>query len=382
MLKDHFNTSFANSLNQNISYVGLREEFAERKRALCTAFESVGSAANYILRDDLTRFEASMAELLGVSHAIGVNSGADAIFLALKALDIGPGDEVITVAHTFVATLAAIAHCGAKPVLVDVGSDFNIDVSALELAITPKTRAILPVHMNGRCCDMPSIVAIAERYGLWIIEDAAQALGARIEGRAAGSFGAAGAFSLHPMKNLHGYGDGGMIATDDPAMAECLRTLRNHGQNADRQVVAFGFNSRLDNLQAALLNVNLLYFPGDIERRRQIAARYDVGFADCAGLQLPIPPSSGAYFDVYSAYPVLSTERDALQAHLRSLGIECFIHWEQPLHRNPHLGLPPAVLPQTERVSREVLSLPIHPYLGDTECDYVIAAVREFCDGR
>lgn len=364
-----------------VPYVGLVQEFSQRRGQLIDAICEVGAGAAYILRDDVTRFETTVAGLLGVGDAIGVNSGTDAIFLALKVLGIGPGDEVITVAHTFVATLAASVHCGAKPVLVDIGEDFNIDAQALVQAITPATRAIVPVHMNGRCCDMPVILAIAEQYGLWVVEDAAQAMGAHLNGKYAGSFGQLGAFSLHPMKNLHCYGDGGLVTTNDPMLAEKIRMLRNHGQNEHKQVIGFGYNSRLDNLQAALLNVNLRFYAADIDRRRQIAARYQAGLEACRHVRLPSPPQSGPYFDVYSAYPVLCRDRDALFRHLQSRHIECFIHWPQPLHRNPHLQLAPVSLPMTERVAREVLSLPIHPFLDDAQCDYVIAAIREFAGG-
>jgi len=364
-----------------VPYVGLKQEFAERRQALTAAFEVVGSTSSYILRDEVRAFEAAIAEKLAVNFAIGVNSGTDALFLALKALGIGPGDEVITVAHTFVATVAAIVHCGAKPVLIDIGSDFNLEAAALERAITPATKAIMPVHMNGRCCDMPTISAIAEQYGLFVIEDAAQAMGAHIDGMYAGSFGHFGAFSLHPMKNLHCYGDGGLVTTNDPMLAEKIRILRNHGQNENKELVAFGFNSRLDNLQGALLNVNLRYFAIDINRRRQLADRYHTGLQDCRGVHLPVPPADSGYFDVFSSYPILCRDRDGLIEHMQTRHIECFIHWQPPLHLNPNLQLEPVSLPMTERVAREVLSLPIHPFLDDAQCDYAIAAVREFVDG-
>lgn len=365
-----------------VPFVGLLQEFAERRQMLTAAFESVGSSASYILRDDVRAFETAIADKLAVKFAIGVNSGTDALFLALKALGIGVGDEVITVAHTFVATLAAIVHCGAKPVLIDIGQDFNLVPDALQAAITPATKAIIPVHMNGRCCDMPAILAIADKYGVPVVEDAAQALGAHIDGRYAGSFGRLGAFSLHPMKNLHCYGDGGLVTTNDPLLAEKIRMLRNHGQNENKDLMAFGFNSRLDNLQAALLNVNLRYFADDIDRRRQIAARYHAGLSDCQAVRLPVFCQPTEYFDVFSAYPILCRDRDGLIRHLQSRHIECFVHWPQPLHLNPHLQLAPVSLPMTEQVAREVLSLPIHPFLDDAQCDYVIASVREFAGGR
>lgn len=365
----------------HVPYVGLKQEFEPRQEELLAAFSKVAANASYILREDVELFEESIAKILGVQYAIGVNSGTDALFFALKALNIGEGDEVITVAHTFVATVSVIVHCGAKPVLIDIADDFNLAVEKLEQAVTASTRAIIPVHMNGRCCDMKAIMAIADKYRLHVIEDAAQSLGAHINGAYAGSFGIINAFSLHPMKSLHCYGDGGLIATNDPCLAEQVRLLRNHGQNQNKELVAFGFNSRLDNLQAALLNVNLKYFEADIKRRRQLALQYQVGLKNCDGLKLPQPPQDIGYFDTFSSYPIRCSKRDQLFSHLRQKNIECFIHWENPLHLNERINIGNFDLPVTEQVSREVLSVPIHPFLEDSQCDYVIATVKEFFNG-
>lgn len=367
-----------NKQNFLIPYVGLKQEFEQRKNDLLAAFINVGSNASFILREDVELFEDAIAKLLGVRYAIGVNSGTDALFLALKVLNIGKGDEVITVAHTFVATVAAIVHCDAKPVLIDVADDFNLAVEKLEQAVTASTKAIIPVHMNGRCCDMEAISAIADKYGLQVIEDAAQSLGAHINGAYAGSFGVINAISLHPMKSLHCYGDGGVVTTNDRYLAEQVRLLRNHGLNQNKELVAFGFNSRLDNLQAALLNVNLKYLEADIKRRRQIALHYHAGLKDCDDLKLPKPPQDSGYFDVFSSYPILCESRDQLFGYLRKKNIECFIHWEKPLHRNENTQLGYFDLPMTERVAREVLSLPIHPFLDDDQCKYVVASIKAF----
>lgn len=361
-----------------VPYVGLKQEFEQRKNDLLVALMNVGSNAGFILREDVELFEQAIAKLLGVRYAIGVNSGTDALFLALKVLNIGKGDEVITVAHTFVATVASVVHCGAKPVLIDIADDFNLAVEQLEQAVTASTKAIIPVHMNGRCCDMEAISAIADKYALQVIEDAAQSLGAHINGVYAGSFGVVNAISLHPMKSLHCYGDGGVVTTNDPQLAEQIRLLRNHGLNRNKDLVALGFNSRLDNLQAALLNVNLRYFEADIKRRRQIALHYHAGLKDCDGLKLPRPPQDSGYFDVFSSYPVLCANRDQLLGYLRQKHIECFIHWEKPLHRNEHIQLGQFDLPMTEQVAREVLSLPIHPFLDDQQCEYVVASIKAF----
>ncbi|AMK77754.1 hypothetical protein A1342_15995 [Methylomonas methanica] len=361
-----------------VPYVGLKQEFDKRKEELLAAFVNVGENASYILREEVRLFEDSIAKLLGVHHVIGVNSGTDALFLALKALNIGHGDEVITVAHTFVATISAIMHSGATPILVDIADDFNMSIELLKQAISPATRAIIPVHMNGHCCDMRSILTIAEEHGLLVIEDAAQSMGAQIDEIYAGNFGVINAFSLHPMKNLHCYGDGGFITTNDSNLANSLLRLRNHGQSESRELLEFGFNSRLDNLQAALLNINFKYFQQDTTRRREIALRYHLGLSNCAALKLPRPPQNDGYFDVYSSYPIRCVSRDDLRAHLLKKGIECFVHWEKPLHTNTMICPEGQALPMTESVSREVLSLPIHPFLSNEQCDYVIAAVREF----
>lgn len=364
-----------------VPYVGLKQEFEQRQEELLAAFSKVAANASYILREDVELFEESIAKILGVQYAIGVNSGTDALFFALKALNIGEGDEVITVAHTFVATVSVIVHCGAEPVLIDIADDFNLAVEKLEQAVTASTRAIIPVHMNGRCCDMEAIMAIADKYRLHVIEDAAQSLGAHINGRYAGNFGIINAFSLHPMKSLHCYGDGGVITTNDNRLAEQVRLLRNHGQNQNKELVTFGFNSRLDNLQAALLNVNLKYFEADIKRRRQLALQYHVGLKNCEGLKLPQPPQDIGYFDTFSSYPIRCAKRDQLFSHLRQKNIECFIHWEKPLHLNKKINIGNFDLPVTEQVSREVLSVPIHPFLEDSQCDYVIATIKAFFNG-
>ncbi|CAD6875089.1 DegT/DnrJ/EryC1/StrS family aminotransferase [Methylomonas fluvii] len=361
-----------------VPYVGLKQEFEKRKNELLAAFVNVGESASYILREDVKHFEVAVTKLLGVRHAIAVNSGTDALFLALKALNIGRGDEVITVAHTFVATISAIVHSGAKPILVDIADDFNMSVELLRQAIGPSTKAIIPVHMNGRCCDMRSILAVAEEHDLSVIEDAAQSMGAQVDGVYAGNFGVINAFSLHPMKNLHCYGDGGFITTNDSNLADRLLRMRNHGQSESRELLEFGFNSRLDNLQAALLNVNFKYFHEDTERRRAIALRYHSRLSNCEALKLPRPPQNDAYFDVFSSYPIRCVNRDKLRSHLFNKGIECFTHWDKPLHKNSKIWSEKHALPMTESVSREVLSLPMHPFLSDEQCDYVISVIREF----
>lgn len=336
--------------------------------------------ADFIMRSDLREFESNMASFIGVDYAVGVNSGTDALHLSLRAAGLGTGDEVITVGHTFVATVAAIVHCGATPILVDVGDDFNMDMQKLEQAITPRTRAVIPVHLNGRLCDMQKLMDIANRHNLLVIEDAAQALGATFDGKKAGSFGLAGCFSLYPMKMLGGAGDGGIVLTDDAKMAEKIRFLRDHGQNRETgDLIGYGFNSRLDNLQAAILNLKLKYLPEWIERRRELANIYHERLSNVPYLGLPpVPESQDRYFDVFQNYVIRAQERDALVDHLRNSSVEVLISWPKPMHHHEALGLKHFKLPETERISREVVSLPMNTEISNEQVEYVIDCVRGF----
>jgi len=308
---------------------------------------------------------------------VGVNSCTDALIFALRAVGVGPGDEVITVAHTFLATIEAIVHVGATPVLVDVGDDYLMDVNAFEAAITARTRAVIPVHFNGRVCDMDACMDIASRRGLVVIEDAAQALGATYRDRLSGSFGAVSCFSFYPAKLLGAAGDAGMACTNDDGIAKTIRHLRDHGREGKDSHVLFGFTSRLDNLQAAVLNAKLPSVPRWIERRRALAAIYDEGLADVPGVITPPGPDQ-LHRDVYQNYVVRSDRRDELAQHLRSCAIEVLVSNPIPVHKHPALGLTGFSLPMTERLSREVLSLPLFAELEDNEAREVVAAVRSF----
>lgn len=370
------NNSF--SPEWRVPFVGLRRQYKALREEILECVDRIFSQAAFIMRGDVAEFEEAAAAYLGVDHVIGVNSGTDALFLALKALDLGPEDEVITVPYTFIATVAAIVHCGAKPVLVDIGADFNMAAENIVKAVTPRTRAIIPVHLNGRTCDMNAIMDVAGRHSLSVVEDAAQSFGARYNGRCAGSIGAAGCFSLHPMKNLNVGGDGGLISTNDGALADKLRILRNVGQRTKEEIACFGYNSRLDTLHAAVALIKLKYFPEWIERYRRLAQRYDEALSGIEGLTLPPPPSDGIHFDVFSSYILRTPRRDALKAHLLADGIEAFVHWPTPLHRQPALNLGGHNFPQADRIAGETLSLPIYPQLTDGEQDIVIDSTRRF----
>lgn len=366
-------------MNYKVPFINYPEHYHRLESEIDAAIKKVLNGGDLILRDQVRQFESSIASFLGRDYAVGLNSCTDAMFLSLRAAGLGQGDEVITVSHTFVATVAVIVHCRATPVLVDVGEDFNMDVEQLEEAISPRTKAILPVHLNGRCCDMKKLMDIAAKHNLIVIEDAAQALGASVDGKKAGTFGSASCFSFYPAKLLGAAGDAGVLVTDDEGLAEKVRLFRDHGRETKEDIAFFGFNSRLDNLQAAILNVKLKYLPSWIERRRELARLYHEGLADIPDVKLPPPPESqGRYFDVYQNYVVRARERDRLVEHLRECGIEILVSLAKPVHAQPALGLGHFRLPMTDQLSKEVLSLPMYVELSNEQVEFVIDSVRSF----
>ncbi len=365
--------------NWRVPFVGLKRQYQGLRKEILTNLDRIFSEASFILRDDVDKFEKRFAAFIGTEHAIGVNSGTDALLLSMDALEIGSGDEVITVAHTCLPTVNAIVKCGAKPVLVDISNDFNMDAERIEAAITDRTKAIVPVHQNGRMCDMEKMMEIGRQHDLIIIEDSAQALGARHGEKPAGSVGNVGCFSLHPMKVLSVGGDGGVITTNDSTLARQLRTLRNvSGLKDDEGPPTYGYNSRLDTLHAAVALVKMDYLSEWLESLRRLAKRYDHGLADLPNLHRPPSPKDGARYDIFSSYVVRTTQRDALMSWLKDDGIEVFALWTCPLHLKPNLGLSNFTLPQTEQLSNEVLSLPIYPQLTDKEQDIVIGSIHNF----
>lgn len=364
-------------MGYRVPFVDYRKQYAALKERLDAAVARTIGEGELILREEVATFERDLAALVGVREAVGVNSGTDALIFALRAAGIGHGDEVITVAHTFLATIAAVVHVGAKPVLVDVLDDQLMDMDAAERAVTPRTRAVLPVHLNGRVCDMERCLAIARRHGLIVIEDAAQALTATFDGRAAGSFGKAGCFSFYPAKLLGAAGDAGALCTDDPDVARTARLLRDHGRLTKERHVLYGFTSRLDNLQAAILNAKLPCLAEWVERRRALARIYDRALASLR--QVTVPPSSDArHRDVHQNYVIRAERRDELAAHLRDRGVEVLISNPVPVHHHPELGLAHFDLPRTVRLAAEVLSLPLVPELEDEQVRYAADQVRAF----
>ena len=371
-------------MNYKVRFVNYPLHYHRLGSEIDTAIREVLSSGDLIMRQHLQEFESNIASFIGVDYAVGLNSGTDAIHLSLLAAGVGHGDKVITVSHTFVATVAAIVHCGAVPILVDVGEDFNMAVEQVERAISPQTKAIIPVHLNGRLCDMERLMAIAHKHNLLVIEDAAQALGASLNGKKAGSFGLTGCLSFYPAKILGGVGDGGMLVTNNKELAETIRLLRDHGQNrATGEILFYGFNSRLDNLQAAVLKVKLKHLPNWIERRRKLATLYENGLSNLPQIRTPPAPQlQEHYFDAFTNYVVRARERNELATYLRESGIEILISWSIPMHHQKALGLEHFHLPETERISREVLSLPLYPELSTKEVEFVVQTIRQFYKKR
>ncbi len=363
-----------------IPFGDLKRQYEAIKPELDEAAARVLASGWYILGPEVRAFEQAFAALCGVGHAVGVANGTEALYLALVALGVGPGDEVITVANAAIYEPLTILQAGARPVFVDVDErTHTIAPELIEGAITPRTKAIMPVHLYGRMADMDAIVAIAGRHGLPVVEDCAQAHGAALGGRVAGSIGACGCFSFYPSKNLGALGDGGMVVTGDDALAAKLRRLRVYGWEQRYYTTdSGGINSRLDELQAALLRVKLRHLAGWNAARRRIARRYDKLLSDTR-LILPDLPADERH--VFHLYVVRAKERDRLQAALRDRGIGTAVHYPLPAHLQPvykDLGLAaPGSLPVTERLAGEVLSLPIFPELTDAEVEAVAAAVRE-----
>lgn len=361
-----------------VRFVNYPRQYQQLKERFNGVFEEIMSGGDFILRKHLEGFEKKIARYVGIKYGIGVNTGTDALYLSARALDFGPGDEVITVAHTFVATVGAIVQCGATPVLVDIKEDFNIDEEKIEPVITKRTKGIIPVHLNGHACNMEKIMYLAKKYNLKVIEDAAQALGAEFKGRKCASFGDTGIFSFYPAKMLGASGDGGMICTNDDSMARKLRAFRDNGRiDSVEEIECYGWCTRLDNLHAALLEMKFDYFDEWIKRRRQIANFYDGGLKGVGDI-ITHPRSNSDFFDVYQNYVIRSKNRDALAEHLRNEGIEVLISWPRPLHKQKALNLNNFNLPVTEQISNEVLSLPMYPELTDEEAGCVVDAIKTF----
>ncbi len=336
----------------------------------------------FILQKDLAEFEAALGDRLGVKYAIGVADGTNALILGLKALGVGSGDEVIVPSHTYIASAASIHLVGATPVLAEMGPDHMLDPQSVEPLVTERTVAIMAVQLNGRTCDMDALRTIAERHGIAIVEDAAQALGSRYKGRCAGTFGAFGTFSFYPAKTLGSFGDAGALVTDDDEIGRAVNLFRDHGRDDSGRVVAWGTNCRLDNVQAAILGHKLRSYDRDIARRREIAAMYEAALAGLNDLTLPPGPDADAdRFDVYQNYEIEAGRRDELRQHLAENGVGTVIQWGgTPVHMHRELGFD-VELPATERFFERCFMLPMHTALGDDEVGRITDLIHAFYRG-
>ncbi|MBU0472860.1 MAG: DegT/DnrJ/EryC1/StrS family aminotransferase [Bacteroidetes bacterium] len=343
------------------------------------AINNVCNRGAFILQKDLEEFEENLANYTGAKYAIGVANGTDALIIANRAAGISEGDEVIFSSHTYIATAASIYFAGGIPVPVECQEDHMISPESVRKAITSKTKAIMPTQLNGRTCDMDSLNKIAEENGLHIIEDAAQGLGSKFNGKQAGTFGLAGTISFYPAKNLGSFGDGGAILTSDLAMYEKMMQLRDHGRNKDGLVVTWGLNSRLDNLQAAILNLKLAYYKNEIERRREIASIYQTNLGSITEIKLPPSPNSDTiHFDVFQNYEIEAERRDELKKYLFERGIGTIIQWAgKTVHQFKDLKFNVS-LPFTENMIAKSLMLPMNTSLTDEDVLYVCEIVNSF----
>src|SRR3990167_82457 len=360
--------------------------YAKHKKEILRAFDKCAKNGDFILREEVSKFEDNLAKYTGNKYGVGVGSGTDALFLSLKSLGIKEGDEVITVAHTFIASIQAIVHCGATPILIDVGKDELMDTSLLEGLITPKTKAIIPVHFHGKVCNMGVIMQLAKKYNLYVVEDACQALGSKYRGKMAGSFGDVGCFSFNTPKLLGGYGDGGGIVTNNRKLCEKLYLLRNHWNMAQTsvrtadfptpKVVQWAFKSRLDNIQAAILNVKFKYFNQFLARRKKIAEMYIKGLG---GLPLRLPQYGKE--DVIQEFIIRIAnpkERIKFKKFMDKKGIELLIRETTPNHKIKDLGLDHFDLPMTENISKDAVRLPCYPEITNQEIAYICKSIKEF----
>lgn len=374
---------------QAVPALDLKAQYRSIKDEIDAAVRSVIESQYFVLGPEVSAFEAEAAAYCAAGHAVGCASGSDALLLPLLALGIGPGDEVVTSPYSFFATAGAVWRTGARPVFVDVEPDtYNIDPARVEAAISPKTRAIIPVHLYGQCADMGPINDVAARHGLAVIEDAAQAIGAAYNGRRAGTLGGSAAFSFYPSKNLGGFGDAGMVTTDDPSLAKSVARLRVHGMEPKYHHHEVGFNSRIDALQAAVLRVKLRHLDAWTEGRRAVAARYRELFAeDGLDALVTLPVERPGHHHVYNQFVVRvpAASRDPLRAHLLDCKVGSEIYYPIPLHLQPcfaSLGHSPGDFPVSEAAAAETIALPMYPELTGADLRHVVGSIGEFFEGR
>jgi dTDP-4-amino-4,6-dideoxygalactose transaminase len=368
-------------------FLDLRAQYQKLRTEILQEINEVLDSSAYVLGPWVDEFEKSFARYCGIKYAIGCSSGTSALHLALRSLDIGPGDEVITVSHTFIATAWAISYCDAKPVFVDINpKTWTMDISQIESCLTSKTKAIIPVHLCGNPTEMDPILDIARRYGLIVIEDAAQAHGAKYRGKICGTIGDMGCFSFYPSKNLGAYGDAGAVVTSNPAYAERLRMLRDHAQTVKHYHDTIGYNYRMDGIQGAILAVKLRYLPEWIHSRRRIALHYNKELEGVRGIKTPFEaPGAKHVFHLYQIQLGEERLRNELQQFLNQNGIGTGLHYPIPIHLQKayeHLGYYKGSLPHTERAAACNLSLPIYPELADEKVKFTCKQIRYFIEER
>lgn len=360
-----------------IPFVDFKRRYAGLKDEILYGVDEVFSSGNLILGNEVEAFEAAIGDYLQAPYVLGLANGTDTIMLALKLFGIGAGDEVILPVNTFIATAGAVVAVNAKPVFCDVTDDLNIDASKIEALITSKTKAIIPVHLTGRPADMQTISKLAKRYSLRVIEDAAQSIGAKMNGKMTGTLSEMGSFSLHPLKNLHVYGDGGLLIVQDEGSYRELKLLRNHGLKDRDTCMRWGINSRLDSVQARVGMIGFRYLDQWNNRRRDIAKQYQEKLGHC----LKVPFDKPGEHSVYHNFVVQTDKRDQLMQFLQERGIETKIHYPIPLHLQPaaaELGYKAGDFPIAEYLSKTMMSLPVYPELKDSEVDHIIYSIRDF----
>lgn len=361
----------------SVPFVDFKRRYALYRDEILSAVDEVFSSGTYILGEPVEQLEKQLSQYLNTPYVLGVANGADALMFGLKVLDIGPGDEVIVPVNSFIASAGAVVAAGATPVFCDVCDDLNIDVNQIAKHINKNTKAIMPVHLTGRPADMNSIMQIAKKYNLFVIEDAAQSIGAIYFGKMTGAIGNIGCFSLHPLKNLHAYGDAGIIVAKNKAHYDQLKLLRNHGLIDRDHCAVWGYNSRIDTVQAKLVSLGLSHLNDWNNARRQNAKKYQ----DTLKNNVKIPQDNEGIFSVYHNFVIQTKQRDALSAHLKENGIDTRVHYPIPLHLQPAskmLGYQLGDFPVAERLAKEMLSLPIYPELNSESIEYVIKTMKEF----
>ena len=370
------------SKKRQISFFDYPALFKEIESEVTSSVRDVFARGAYIMQRDLVEFEAELAQYLGVKHAIGVADGTMGLLLPLLTRSLPRGCEVILPSHTFVASAAAIHHAGAVPILVECGPDHLISAESVAAAINTRTLGIMPVHLNGRTANMDPLLQLASQHGLFIIEDACQALGSKFSGRYAGTFGFAGSISFYPSKTLGCFGDGGAVVTNDDETADAVRILRDHGRGPDGNVWCWGYNARLDNVQAAILRIKLRKYDEYVSRRRELASIYSSRLRYLR--QLMLPPAPGAevdHFDIYQNYEIEAENRDELRTHLEERGVRTVLQWGgKAIHQFPKLGYA-CGLPYTEQVMRRFMLLPMNTSLSDGDVHYICDCIEEFYAG-